>query len=187
MISAPSICQNVIFLAKKIKSRTKIISFKCFWAETRKSPCTAVSLASLNFFKHKICFKKKKKILEFGTKIDLIGYFWLKFQKTVMSYLKSASSYLLTYKALSKTKTTLKLGPRIPYLGNLIKAIIKFLIIIFHPKFLIIIFHSKWKVINLGPFSRQSVIQKQKNFKLRTKNVLFRSLEWNSEKLYWHF
>ena len=87
--------------------------------------------------------KKKKKILEFGTKIDLIGYFWLKFQKTVMSYLKSASSYLLTYKALSKTKTTLNLGPRIPYLGNLIKAIIKFLIIIFHPKFLIIIFHSK--------------------------------------------
>ena len=87
--------------------------------------------------------KKKKKILEFGTKIGLIGYFWLKFQKTVMSYLKSASSYLLTYKALSKTKTTLDLGPRIPYLGNLIKAIIKFLIIIFHPKFLIIIFHSK--------------------------------------------
>ena len=156
------------------------------WNSKKPLYCGVISI--LKFFQTQNMFKKKKKkILEFGTKIGLIGYFWLKFQKTVMSYLKSASSYLLTYKALSKTKTTLNLGPRIPYLGNLIKAIIKFLIIIFHPKFLIIIFLLKWKVINLGPFSRQSVIQKQKNFKLRTKNVLFRSLEWNSEKLYWHF
>ena len=173
-------------MQKKLKVGPKFFHLSVFRLKLEKAPVLRC-ISILKFFQTQICFKKKNKILGFGTKIGLIGYFGLKFQKTVMSYLKSASSYLLTYKALSKTKTTLNLGPRIPYLGNLIKAIIKFLIIIFQPKCLIIIFHSKWKVINLGSFSRQSVIQKQKNFKLRTKNVLFRSLEWNSEKLYWHF
>ena len=52
--------------------------------------------------------------------------------KKLMSYLKLASSNLLTCEVLSKNKKTLKLEPKRPYLGvfgcNLIKTIIKFLI-----------------------------------------------------------
>ena len=61
-------------------------------------------------------FRPKIKILKFGTKIALIGYFGLEFQK-LMSYLKSASSNLVAWKVSSKTKKTLNLGPKIPYLG----------------------------------------------------------------------
>ena len=38
--------------------------------------------------------------------------------KKLMSYLKSASSNLLTWNLLSKNKKTLNLGPKIPYLSN---------------------------------------------------------------------
>ena len=45
-----------------------------------------------------------------------IGYFRLEFQG-LMSYLKSASSNLLTCKVSSKNKETLNLGPKKPYLA----------------------------------------------------------------------
>ena len=60
-------------------------------------------------------FRPKIKLLKFGTKITLIKYFGLEFQKAI-SYLKSASSNLLTCKVSFKNKS-FKLGSKILYLG----------------------------------------------------------------------
>ena len=98
-------------------------------------------------------FQTKIKILKFGTKTALIGYFRLEFQKLMSSW-KSVSSNLLTCKVSSKNKETLDLGPKISYLGIFGLQFIKNYYQIFnqHPRICEKIkFHPKQKKIFLGP------------------------------------
>ena len=98
-------------------------------------------------------FQTKIKILKFGTKTALIGYFRLEFQK-LMSYLKSVSSNLLTCKVSSKNQEILDLGPKISYLGIFGLQFVKNYYQIFnqHPRICEKIkFHPKQKKILLGP------------------------------------
>ena len=115
MTPAPSICQNVLFLGKKtFKCRTEIVLFGYFWAGTRRSYCDVLHQHPQIFPNTK--FRPKIKILKFGTKIALIGYFGLEFQK-----------------------------PNVLFKISILEF------------------------VNMQPF-----IQKQKSFKLGTKNTLFR-------------
>ena len=87
-----------------------------FWLELEKAtPLWFFYISTLEFFQTKL--RLNIKILKFGTKIALIGYFGLEFQK--VSNLKSVSSIsnLLTCKVSSKNKNFLNLVPKIPYLG----------------------------------------------------------------------
>ena len=87
-----------------------------FWLELEKAtPLWFLYISTLEFFQTKL--RLNIKILKFGTKIALIGYFGLEFQK--VSNLKSVSSIsnLLTCKVSSKNKNFLNLVPKIPYLG----------------------------------------------------------------------
>ena len=76
-------------------------------------------------------FRPKIKILKFETKIALIGYFGLKFQKANVVFEISILEFVNMQSFIQKQKT-LNLRPKIPHLGTfrlqLIKAIIKFLI-----------------------------------------------------------
>ena len=66
---------------------------------------------------HSLVFRNRKfrkqeiKILKFGTKIALTGYFSWNFEK-LMLYLKSASSNLPTCKVISENKKNFKLGTK---------------------------------------------------------------------------
>ena len=82
LTSAPSICQNVIFLAKKnfLNVGPKLFYLSIFGLELEKA-------AVLLFFYNSTikCFQTKYcpeiKIFKFGIKIVVIGYFGLEFQK----------------------------------------------------------------------------------------------------------
>ena len=95
------------------KCRTDIVLFGYFQAGTRKSYCAVVFyICTLKFFKTK--FRPKIKILKFGTKIDLAGYFGLEFQKLVLFEI-SIFEFVNMQSFIQKQKT-LNLGPKIPYL-----------------------------------------------------------------------
>ena len=76
LTSASSLCQIVLFLAKKTLLN---VLFGYFWAETRKSYCTVILHQHSQIFLNKK-FRSKIKILKFWIKIALIGYFGLEFQ-----------------------------------------------------------------------------------------------------------
>ena len=83
LTSAPSICQNVIFLGKKlINVRPKLSYLDIFWQELKKATVMRyfTSAPSRQIFPN-TKFLPKIKILKFRTKIALIGYFGLEFQK----------------------------------------------------------------------------------------------------------
>ena len=61
-------------------------------------------------------FRPKIKILKFGTKIDLIGYFGLEFQKTNVAFEISIFEFVNIQCFIQKQKK-LNLGPKIFYLG----------------------------------------------------------------------
>ena len=63
-----------------------------------------------------VIFHSKIKILIFGTKIALIGYFGLEFQKTNAIFEISILEFVNMQSYIQKQKT-LNLGPKIPYLG----------------------------------------------------------------------
>ena len=110
--SISSVCQNVIFLAKRnfLNEGSKLSYSGIFGLELEKATVLWYFIStSSNFSKHKI--STKNKILKFGTKTALIGYFRLEFPK-LKSYLKSAFWNLFTCKASSKNKKTLNLGPK---------------------------------------------------------------------------
>ena len=78
-----SICQNVIFLANKLfKFRTKFFLFWVFlgWKPKKLLYCDILQKQPQIFPSTR--FSSKIKILKFGTKIAVIGYFGLEFQKT---------------------------------------------------------------------------------------------------------
>ena len=62
-----------------------------FLAGTRKTYCTVVFfyISTFKFFQTK--FRPKLKLLKFGTKNALFGYFWATILKELLSYLKSAT------------------------------------------------------------------------------------------------
>ena len=72
------------------KYRTEIVLFGYFWTGIPKTYCNVVFyITTLNFFcqrYHHQKFPAKMKILKFGTKIALIGYLGLEFQKTNVAF-----------------------------------------------------------------------------------------------------
>ena len=114
MTSPPSVCQNVIFLVKKnLKFRTK---FGYFWAGTRKKPLYCDILHQHPQILPNTKFCPKIKILKFGTKIVLIGYLGLEFQKTNAVFEISILKFVNMQRLIQNQKT-LNLGPKIHYLG----------------------------------------------------------------------
>ena len=71
-------------------------------------------ISTLKFFQTKFCSKIKS--LRFGTKIVLIGYFRLIFQKTNVEFEISILEFVNMQSFVQKQKK-LNLGPKIPYLG----------------------------------------------------------------------
>ena len=61
-------------------------------------------------------FRPKIKILKFGTKTALIGYFGLEFQKTNIVFEINILEFVNMQPSIQKQKN-LNLGPKIPYLG----------------------------------------------------------------------
>ena len=117
--SAPSICQNVIFPAKKsfLNAGPKLFYLGTFGLELEKATVLwFFYISTLKCFQTKFC--SKIKILRFGTKIVLIRYFRLKFQKTRVEFEMSILKFV-TRKVSSKNKKKTKknLGPKIPHLG----------------------------------------------------------------------
>ena len=86
LTSALSICQNVIFLAKKTKNLNvgpKLSYLGIFGLELEKTTVLwYLTLAPSNFSKILL----KIKILKFRTKTALIEYFGLEFQKTNVAF-----------------------------------------------------------------------------------------------------
>ena len=99
---------NISF-KKKIffKCWTKVVSFGYFWAGTRKSYLFYIS--TLKFFQTKFC--PKIKIFKFGTKIVLIGYFGLEFQKTNVEFQISILEFVKMQSFIQKQES-FKLGTR---------------------------------------------------------------------------
>ena len=54
---------------------------------------------------------------KFWTKNALFGYFWARILEKLLSYLKSAASYLPNCKIFRKKQKYLNLEPKMPYLG----------------------------------------------------------------------
>ena len=71
-------------------------------------------ISTLKFFQTKFC--SKIKILRFGTKIVLIGYFRLTFQKTNVEFEISILKFVNIQSFVQKQKK-LNWRPKIPYLG----------------------------------------------------------------------
>ena len=155
LTSAPSICQNVIFLAKKVFLNVgpKLSNLGVFGLELKKD--TALWLfyiSTLTFFSNKIV--SKKKIFKLGTNIVLIGYFGLEFQKTNVEFEISILEFV---------KKNLNLGPKIPYLGIFGLQFNKIYYQVFNQ-------HTQiWETIKFYPNFYPS-------FKFETKHALFGSL-----------
>ena len=153
---ATSICLKCNISCKKnfFKCRTKNIFFGYFFAGTRKSYCTVVFYTSVpwNFFQTEFC--PKIKILKFGDKIVLVGYFGLEFQKTNVEFEISILEFV---------KKNLNLGPKIPYLGIFGLQFNKIYYQVFNQ-------HTQiWETIKFYPNFYPS-------FKFETKHALFGSL-----------
>ena len=116
MTSEPSICQNVIFLAKKLLNvGLKLSYFGIFGQDLNKATVLwYFTSAPSNFSIHKTPFKIK--ILKFGDKIALIGYFGIEFQNTNVVFEISILEFVNMQSFIQKPKT-LNLRPKIPYLG----------------------------------------------------------------------
>ena len=115
MTLTPSICQNVIFIAKKslLEFRTKFVLFGYFWVGTRKDYCTVMFyISTLKVFQTQNFVQIK--ILKFGTKIALIGYLGLEFQKANVVFEISILE-VVSMKRFPKTKN-LNLGQKMHYL-----------------------------------------------------------------------
>ena len=131
LTSAPSICQNLIFLAKKkiFNVGPKLFYLGIFGAELKKATVLwFFYINNLKFFPTK--FWSKIKILKFGTKIVLIGHFGLKFQKTNLDFEISIIELVNVLSSIQKQKH-FKLGTKntlLRYFVKLTKTTIKFLI-----------------------------------------------------------
>ena len=115
--SAPSICQNLIFPAKKtfLNAGPKLFYLGTFGLELEKATVLwFFYISNLKIFQTKFC--SKIKILRFGTKIVLIRYFRLKFQKTRVEFEISILKFVNTQSFVQKQKK-INLGPKIPHLG----------------------------------------------------------------------
>ena len=111
--SAPSICQNVMFLAKKnsFKFRTKIVLFGYFWLELKKATVLWVFyISTIKFFQTK--FRPKIKILKFGTKLALIGSFGLEFLKKVEFQIIILDLEFVNMQSFIQKRKKIKLGSK---------------------------------------------------------------------------
>ena len=98
-------------------------------------------------------FQPKTKILKFGTKTALIGYFWLEFQKSNVVFEISILEFVNMLIFMQKQEN-FKLGSKIPYLGTCGLQFNKNYYQIFnqHPRiWQNLKFHPKQKNIFLGP------------------------------------
>ena len=96
-----------------LKFRTK---FGYFGAGTRKKPLYCDILHQHPQILPNTKFCPKIKILKFGTKIVLIGYFELEFQKTNVEFEISILEFI-NMQSFIQNQKTLNLGPKIHYLG----------------------------------------------------------------------
>ena len=156
--SAPSLFQNVIFIAKKTFSNVgpKLSYLGIFGLELEKATVLwyFTSLPS-NFSKYKISPKNKNP--QICNQNCLKWVFWDGISKKLMPYLKSTFPNLLTCKVSSKNKKTLNLG-------------LKFL------------FQHKLLISTLEFAKLKSFIQNERN-RFGTKNALFQSLVWTVKNL----
>ena len=112
LTSASSICQNVIFLAKKtfLNVGTKLFYLGIFGLELEQATVLwFFYISTLKFFQTKFC--QKIKILKFGTKIVLIESFGLEFQKTNIELKISILEFVNMQSLIQKTKN-FKLGAK---------------------------------------------------------------------------
>ena len=92
------------------KRSTKIVLFVYYWAGTRKSYCTGFfCISTLKLFESKFC--PKIRTLKFGTKIVLIGYFRLEFQKSNVEFQISILEFVNMQSFIQKQKK-IKLGTK---------------------------------------------------------------------------
>ena len=114
LTSAPSICQNEKhFLRNKfLNVGPKFSYLGIFGLELKKdTELWYFTSAPSNFSRN------KKKILKFGTKTALIGYFWLEFQKSNVVFEISILEFVNMLIFMQKQEN-FKLGSKIPYLGT---------------------------------------------------------------------
>ena len=105
LTSAPSICQNLIFLAKNtfLNVGPKLFYLGIFAVELEKATVPwFFYISTLKFFQTKFC--PKIRILKFGTKIVLIGCFELKFQKTNVEFEISILEFVNMQSFIQKQK-----------------------------------------------------------------------------------
>ena len=154
MTSAPSICQNVIFLAKKVFLNVgpKLFYLGIFGVELENTTVLwFLYMNTLKFFQRKFC--PKIKIFKFGTKIVLIEYFELGFQKTNFEFEITILEFFNMQSFIQKQKDS-NLGPKIPYIGIFGLQFSKNYHQIFNQDTRIcetIKFYPERKKINLGP------------------------------------
>ena len=160
MTSAPSICQNVIFLGKKlINVRPKLSYLDIFWQELKKATVMRyfTSAPSRQIFPN-TKFLPKIKILKFRTKIALIGYFGLEFQKVNAVFEISIIELVNMQNFIQKQKKKIKLVTKISTLESFKTFNQTYETFNQYPRIWETInFHPKRKKIDLGP----------KNFYLR--------------------
>ena len=112
LTSAPSICQNVIFLVKItfLNVRPKLFYLGIFGLELEKATIPwFFYIITLKFFQTKFC--PNIKILKFATKIVLIGYFGQEFQKTNLEFKISILEFVNMQSFIQKQKK-FKLGTK---------------------------------------------------------------------------
>ena len=116
LTSAPSICQNVILLAKEtfLNVGPKLYYLGLFVLELGRATLLWYFTSSPIFLNRK--FQTKIKILKFGTNIALIGYFRLEFQKSNILFVISFREFV-SRQSFIQNKKTLNLSPKAPYLG----------------------------------------------------------------------
>ena len=110
--SAPSICQNVIFPAKKtfLNAGPKLFYLGTFELELEKATVLwFFYISTLKFFQTKFC--SNIKILRFGAKIVSIRYFRLKSQKARVEFEISILKFVNTQSFVQKQKKN-KLGTK---------------------------------------------------------------------------
>ena len=123
LTSLPSICQNVIFLAKKtfLNVGTKLFYLGIFGLELEQATVLwFFYISTLKFFQTKFC--PKIKILKSGTKIFLIGCFGLEFQKTNVEFKISILEFVNIQRFIQKQKK-FKLGTKNTLFRNFWAAI----------------------------------------------------------------
>ena len=112
LTSAPSICQNVIFLVKKtfLNVGLKLFYLGIFVLELEKATeLWFFYISTVNFFQTKLC--PKIKIFKFRTKTVLIGYFGLEFQKTNVEFEIGILEFVNMQSFIEKQKN-IKLGTK---------------------------------------------------------------------------